>query len=147
MSDVWDAPFQRRKQSLDAWPVVLCGLLISTVALLRAPWPADPALLSIATVSHYQRLTGHQAVGGQGAGWVLRRVADALALCAVGGGYVGVGLALLSGTRWATAAMLAASVFGVAYSATLGLFPGPILACTGFLLVAIGLGLHHAVGL
>lgn len=62
MSEAWDALFQRRKQSLDAGPVVV---------------------------------------------------------------------------RRATAAVLAARVFGVAYRATPGLFPGVILACTGFLLIAI----------
>ncbi len=145
MSRSLGAPFHSKKETLSAWPVILSGLLLSTLAVIRAPWPTDPALSAVVTVAHYERLTGRLGPLHPDTMWYARRAADALALLAVGGGYLAAVLAWMAHIRWAESVLLAIGIFGVGYSATLGLYVGPILACCGFLLITVASGLQWAM--
>ncbi len=147
MSKSLGAPFHRNKETFSAWPVILSGLLLSTLAVIRVPWPADPALSVSVTVAHYERLTGRLGATQPDTMWYARRAADALALLAVGGGYLTTALAWMGHARWTENVLLAIGVFGIGYSATLGLYVGPMLACCGFLLITVATGLQWAMRL
>lgn len=147
MSKSLGAPFHSKHETLSAWPVILSGLLLSTLAVIRAPWPADPALSAGVTVAHYERLAGRLGAPHPDTMWYVRRAADALVLLAVGGGYLAAVLAWTAQSRWAEGVLLAIGLFGIGYSAALGLYAGPILACCGFLLITVATGLQWAMRL
>ncbi len=54
---------ERRRALLVGVPVILLGLLLVTVAMLKAPWPSDPASLYNTTVSYSERLQGKSVIG------------------------------------------------------------------------------------
>jgi hypothetical protein len=145
MSRSSGALFHCKRETLSTWPVILSGLLLSTLAVVRAPWPVDPAQSALVTVAHYDRLTGRLGAMHPDTMWYARRAADALVLLALGGGYLTAALAWMAQARWSEGVLLAIGMFGVGYSAALGLYVGPILACCGFLLVTAATGLQWAM--
>jgi len=150
MSRVLPGQTLRRGSVIGSLPIVTLGLLLVTVAILRAPWPTDPQSVYGTTESYFDRLRGKEApppyVDGasadKSAAWYARRAADGMALVLLLAGYVSTGFALWSENRRMLAVLIVIGACGTCYGSMVGLFAGPILTIGGFALVLFGAGLH-----
>jgi hypothetical protein len=134
---------ERRRALLAGVPVILAGLLLVTVAMLKAPWPSDPLSLLNTTVSYSERLRGlPNAVNGKSFEWYGRRVFDGLALGLLAIGYICVGLIIWTNEWRALIVLVLVGVCGTLYGGSIGLYVGPILTTGGFALVLFGAGLN-----
>jgi hypothetical protein len=64
--DTSSRPPERWRSLLSSLPVITLGLLLVTMAMLKAPWPSDPESLTGKTVSYSERLQGEQPGSGPG---------------------------------------------------------------------------------
>lgn len=140
---------RRQRSLLGSVPVITLGLLLVTIAMLKAPWPADPESLTGATVSYRERLQGKQASSRliaeseteRSAAWYGRRILDGLALSLLVAGYIGSGLMILSNEWRVLIGLTLVGIGGTLYGGAVGLYAGPILTTGGFALVLFGAGL------
>jgi hypothetical protein len=134
---------ERRRALLAGVPVILVGLLLVTVAMLKAPWPSDPLSLFNTTVRYSERLRGlPNAAESKTPEWYGRRVFDGLALGLLVIGYISVGLIIWTNEWRALIVLVLVGVGGVLYGGSIGLYVGPILTTGGFALVLFGAGLN-----
>jgi hypothetical protein len=142
-------PSERRRSLLSSVPVITLGLLLVTIAMLKAPWPSDPESLTSTTVSYGERLQGKQASSfivvdkaAKSPEWYGRRILDGLALSLLVLGYLGVTL-MIGLNEWRALIMLTlVGISGTLYGGSVGLYAGPILTTGGFALVLFGAGLN-----
>lgn len=128
-------------------PVVIIGLILVTVAVFKAPWPADPDLPAMGqTVSHGERMRGEPAdlEREKTTAWYGRRLLDRSIYDVLAMAYTCVFLLLWRHDRRISLILTALGGIGVLYSAFTGLYLGPILAASGFSLVLFGAGLSWA---
>jgi hypothetical protein len=133
---------ERRRALLVGVPVILAGLLLVTVAMLKAPWPSDPVSLLNTTVSYSDRLRGLPNALDKTPQWYGRRVFDGMALGLLLIGYVCVVLIIWTKDWRALILLVLVGIGGTLYGGTIGLYVGPILATGGFALVLFGAGLN-----
>ncbi len=136
---------ERRRALLVGVPVILLGLLLVTVAMLKAPWPSDPASLYNTTVSYSERLQGKSVISAaetRTPDWYGRRVFDGLALGLLVTGYFSVVLMIWSNEWRALILLVLLGMGGTLYGGSVGLYAGPILTTGGFALVLFGAGLN-----
>jgi hypothetical protein len=145
---MFSEPSERRWSLLSSVPIITLGLLLVTIAMLKAPWPSDPESLTGTTVSYGERLQGKQASGfivvdeaAKSPEWYGRRIFDGLALGLLLIGYVGVTL-MIGLNEWRALIILTlVGIGGTLYGGSVGLYAGPILTTGGFALVLFGAGL------
>jgi hypothetical protein len=134
---------ERRRALLVGVPVILAGLLLVTVAMLKAPWPSDPVSLLNTTVSYGDRLRGLPGFpDSRTPEWYGRRVFDGLALCLLVIGYISVGLIIWTNEWRALIVLVLVGIGGTLYGGSIGLYVGPILTTGGYALVLFGAGLN-----
>jgi hypothetical protein len=134
---------ERRRTLLAGVPVILAGLLLVTVAMLKAPWPSDPLSLVNTTVSYSGRLRGLTiTASSKTPEWYGRRVFDGLALGLLFTGYISVGLIIWANEWRVLIVLVLVGIGGVLYGGSIGLTIGPILTTGGFALVLFGAGLN-----
>jgi hypothetical protein len=140
----------RRRSLLGSVPIITLGLLLVTIAMLKAPWPSDPESLTNTTVSYRERLQGEQAgsfvvvedQAERSPEWYARRILDGLALGLLVIGYVG-GVLMIWSNEWRVLIVLTlVGIGGTLYGGSVGLYAGPILTTGGFALVLFGAGLN-----
>lgn len=141
-------PPERWLSLLGSVPVITLGLLLVTIAMLKAPWPSDPKSLTGATVSYSERLQGkpREPVNTEGkfeksAAWYTRRVLDGLALGFVVIGYISLTLMIMLDEWRALIVLTLIGAVGTLYGGSVGLTIGPVLVIGGFALVLFGAGL------
>lgn len=148
--DTSSHPPERWRSLLGSLPAITLGLLLVTIAMLRAPWPPDPESLTGETVSYSERLQGQQldptlsaeSASDRSAEWYGRRVLDGLALGLLVIGYLSVTLMIWS-EEWRVLIVLTlVGIAGTIYGGLTGLYLGPILTTGGFALVLFGAGLN-----
>lgn len=121
-------------------PITLLGVALVVWALVDTAWPADfVSAFPSDTVSHWERLTGNDApedrIVQRSGGYAIRRGVDALAYYMVFQSIVAIiGLAWFN-DRNMYVLLLISGVFGVAYSASLGITIGPLIAAVGYGLI------------
>lgn len=137
---------------LGSVPVVTLGVLIVAFAMLRMPWPPDqpPATRYGITVTYWERLQGMQVgipdgapqpLSGKGTAWTMRRVLDGLALLALVVGVLSEVLLFWLDSPFLMVNLVIIGGYGVLYSGSVGLNPGPVLASAGFGLICCSAGL------
>ncbi len=110
------------------------------LALLYAAWPPDfVAPFPMENVSHWDRMTGNDMpdnrIVDRTDGYAIRRGIDALAYYTVFQAIVAViGLAW-TGDRNMYILLVISGLFGIAYSASLGIVIGPLIASVGYALI------------
>jgi hypothetical protein len=140
---------ERRRSLLVCVPVITLGLLMVTIAMVKAPWPSDPESLVNTTVSFSERLQGKQAGSAVAIAsrvdrtpdWYGRRIFDGWALGLLVIGYISVALMIWSNEWRALMILTLVGIGGTLYGGSVGLYPGPILTTGGFALVLFGAGL------
>ena len=143
----------RRVVITGSLPIAIFGLVVVTVAMLAGPWPPDPGNPLVRSVSYLDRMRG-QGEGSAGVmlntedsrnpAWYARRALDGVAVGLALAGYASVMVAVQRNAFRALGVLTLIGGAGVIYSATVGLYAGPILALGGFSLVLIGAGLGWA---
>jgi hypothetical protein len=140
-----------RRSGWASVPVVIIGLLLATFAVFKAPWPPDPTLpYSSITVKHQERLQGvvpEPLDADKNLAWRGRRIMDRSVYDLLVIGFVGIVLAAWRHDRRLLLILMCVGGLGILYSASIGLYLGPILAVVGFSLVLFGAGLNWASGL
>jgi hypothetical protein len=144
-----EAVTQQRGAIIASLPVLALGVFLMIFALVNAVWPADYVNATMNdTASHWERLTSEDEPDtpeGQEPPEVerygnhtVRRVVDGMAYFAVVQAIVAmIGLTLM-GERYLYLLPMVSGLFGLIYSAMLGLIIGPILFATGSALVLVG---------
>jgi hypothetical protein len=143
-------PSERWWSLLSSVPVITLGLLLVTLAMLKAPWPPDPESVIGTTVSYAARLQGKHAdlplatnsAAYQTSAWYGRRLLDGLALGLVIVGYFSVTLMIMLDEWRALVLLMLIGVVGTLYGGSVGLYIGPIVTTGGFALVLFGAGLN-----
>jgi hypothetical protein len=143
-------PPERWRSVLSSLPVITLGLMLVTMAMLKAPWPPDPVSLTGKTVSFSERLQGQppgptlsaESAADRSAVWYGRRVLDGLALGLLVIGYLSVTLMIWSDEWRVLIVLTLVGIAGTIYGGLIGLYLGPILTTGGFALVLFGAGLN-----
>ncbi len=138
---------ERWRSLVGSVPIVTLGLLLVTAAMLKGPWPTDPASRTGVTVSYWERLTGEQPQAvpepvEKTAAWYGKRALDGLALALLLCAYVSIALMILREDWRALILLTLIGAAGTLYGGATGLVLGPILTTIGFALVLFGAGLN-----
>ncbi|RPI97982.1 MAG: hypothetical protein EHM39_08705, partial [Chloroflexi bacterium] len=136
---------ERWRSLLGSVPIITLGLLLVTAAMLKAPWPTDPASRTGVTVSYRERLTGEQPLpepAEKTAAWFAKRALDGLALLLLLCAYASIALMIVREDGRALIVLTLIGAAGTLYGGASGLVLGPILTTAGFALVLFGAGLN-----